>query len=85
MFRLHLAEEPETVTPDYIAEAIKDCDKMNTDRQWAELEIIPFKGYSACRVRYGTIHSNGMRETAIGTYDYSMRDGKVVVVRSAHV
>lgn len=83
--RLHLAEDEWTVNAPYIAEAINDCNKMNTDRQWARLEILPFKNETICRLEYGAIHSNGQRERAIGTWNYSMRDGTVVVVRSVHV
>jgi hypothetical protein len=61
--------------------ALKDWNDMNTNRQWAKIYCTGFTVY----IDYGTIHSNGDRERAIGSRSYYLSDnGGVKFVGSAH-
>lgn len=59
-----------------VHKAADDILILSTDRQWARLEVnwTDTTQPMIC-VHYGTIHSNGMREQAIGTRHYYI-DGK---------
>lgn len=54
-----------------VHQAADDCEILNSDRQWATMEVnwIDKPSPVIC-VHYGTIHSNGQRESAIGTRHY---------------
>ena len=85
--RLHLAEEPETITPTHVAQAITDCAAINADgRQWATLDIIPTKHGVICRMSIGNILSGGFKEREIVTRDYfvDITDGKTKFVKHVH-
>ena len=46
----------------------------STPRRWAHVEYrsLPFNVFPLCHVRmfFGTVHSNGMKETALGYVDF---------------
>jgi hypothetical protein len=53
---------------------IKDCYSMNTDRQWAVINM----RNSDIMLDFGVIHSNGMYEQAIGTRMYYIDSNDVI-------
>lgn len=85
-FRLHLAEEPETVTPAHIQKAIEDCDKINKGKkQWAIMGVFPTGNGPVVRLEVGSILSTGIRETKIQTWFYTLEKGTVYVYKHTHV
>lgn len=68
-----------------VHQAADDCEILNKDNQWATLEVnwIDRPQPVIC-VHYGAIHSNGQRETAIGTRHYYVQDGKVISYAQGH-
>lgn len=60
-----------------IQAALKDFHEMNTEKQWARLIV----GDYTIRVKYGTIHSNGQIERAIGEFTYNFADGNGTIFK----
>ena len=68
-----------------IDKAIIDCEKMNTDRQWAKITVETKGVEPIVKIDYGTIHHNGMHERAIATQSYFVdSEGKVRFFTHAH-
>lgn len=69
-----------------IQKALDDCYGMNTPRQWASIEVNHTETVRpVVNIHYGTIHSNGMQERAIGTRSYFLdTHGDVKFVTSTH-
>jgi hypothetical protein len=84
--RLHFAEEPETVTPAHVLQAMHDCDRINREgRQWAILETVPTANGPVVRLEVGNILSGGFRECKIQTWSYTLnKDGSVYVYKHTH-
>ena len=70
-----------------IEEALAEWKKINSDpRKWATFEAVRFSRDIRCAVKWGTIHANGSRETAIQTIVWTLYDsGRCDSVRVTHV
>jgi len=73
--------------------ALQDVEKMNTPHQWAEMTVLTWpptnigdntKETYRIKIDYGTIHSDGQKERAIGTLEYTMRGDFVNIHRQTH-
>lgn len=68
-----------------VTQATQDCKMMNTERQWANLEVDwSIKPSPRVCIHYGTIHSNGQRETAIATRHYYIQNDKITYYVQGH-
>lgn len=68
--------------------ALNDWKIINEDpRRWASFESIQFsENYRVVRVTHGRTSSLGVREQAIGTFNYGLDDkGEVWVHRATHL
>lgn len=63
--------------------ALDEFNKINSTKFWwaaLDIQFIPFR---YIRLKTGVILSDGQREQAIATYDFSIREG--LVIRSVNV
>ena len=58
--------------------ALEVWHEMNTDKQWARLEVSDYMVI----IDYGAIHSNGEFECEIGSKLFVAKEGWIVVVES---
>lgn len=70
-----------------IQTALTEWRNINANpRKWATFEAVRFPLETRIAVKHGAIHSNGMKEIAIGTIVWSLRHdtGKYGVSRLTH-
>jgi hypothetical protein len=59
---------------DMIDLALAEWRSINAQHdRWATFEAVRFPLETRCAVKHGTVHSNGFKETAIGTIIWSYR------------
>jgi hypothetical protein len=69
-----------------IQEALNERSRLNTNHTWATFEAINFLVYTICTVKWGWIHSNGMKEAPLQTIVWKLySDGKCEKARLNHV
>jgi hypothetical protein len=77
---MNLSEASRAVT-----QASFDCKSMNTERQWATLEVNWLESpQPLIAIHYGAIHSNGQRECKIATRHYYIQNNEVKYYIQGH-
>lgn len=69
-----------------IEDALSEWRKLNSaKKKWAVFESVRFNWASACAVRWGTIHTNGVKELPIETIVWILYDnGRFDKTRLSH-
>jgi hypothetical protein len=78
--------KPGITNRELAALVLADWRELNASpRNWASFEAVRFKHETRYAIKWGTIHSNGMKEIPIQTIVYTLYDtGRCDAVRLTH-